>query len=101
MAIRYTVYCKRSVKEVTPRQLLAGTQIADLHTIAENDNVPEETIVSALRLLRIENVDPVGFRFFRLYYRPEGKRQIDIERWQTLDEVQAVVVEVLEDLETK
>src|SRR5262249_31740462 len=42
-----------------------------------------------------------GFRFFRLSYRPTGKRQIDVERWQTEDEVRAVVAEVLEDLEAE
>jgi hypothetical protein len=101
MAIRYTVYCKRSVAGVTPQQLLAGARVADLYTIAENDDIPNEVIEDALRQLRIENVDPSGFRFYRLCYRPTGKRQIDVERWQTEDEVRAVSDEVLEDLEAK
>jgi hypothetical protein len=99
MAARYTVYCKRSVAGVTPAQLLAGTRIADLHTIAENDDVPEDVIMSALGQLRMENVDSSGFRFYHLHYRPEGKRPIDVERWQTPGEVQVVVAELLEDLE--
>lgn len=99
MAIRYTVYCKCSVVGVTPEQLLAGVQVADLHTIAENDEIPDEVIVDALDQLRIENVDPSGFRFYRLCYRPAGKRQIDVERWQTADEVRGVTAEVLEGLE--
>jgi len=101
MAARYTVYCKRRVAGVTPEQLLAGTRVADLHTIAENDDVPEEVIVEALQQLRIENVDPTGFRFYRLGYRPPGKRQIDVERWQTPEEVRGVAAEVLEGLEVK
>ena len=100
MAIRYTAYCKRSVSDVTPAQLVAGTRVADLHTIAE-DNVPEKDIVAALGQLRMENVDTSGFRFYRLSYRPDGKRQVDIERWQTVEEVRAVVAEVLEDLEAR
>jgi hypothetical protein len=99
MAIRYTVYCKRSVAGVTPEQLLAGVQSVDLHTIAEGDEIPDEVIVEALGQLRIENVDPSGFRFYRLCYRPAGKRQIDVERWQTAGEVQGVAAEVLEGLE--
>ncbi len=99
MAIRYTVFCKRSVAQVTPEQLLVGTRIADLHTIAENDDVPEDIILSALHQLRMENVDTAGFRFYRLCYRPTGKRQVDVERWQMLDEVRDVVAEVLEGLE--
>jgi hypothetical protein len=101
MAIRYTAYCKRSIAGVTPEQLLAGVQVADLHTIAEGDDIPDKVIVDALDQLRMENVDLTGFRFFRLCYRPAGKRQIDIERWQTADEVRGVVAEVLEGLEEK
>ena len=81
--------------------MLAGTRIADLHTIAENDNVPDELIVEALQQLRIENIDATGFRFYRLSYRAEGKRQIDIQRWQTIEEVRIDVAEVLENLEAK
>jgi hypothetical protein len=98
MAIRYTVYCKRSVAAVTPEQLLAGVQVADLHTIAENDDIPDDVIVDALGQLRIENVDPIGFRFYRFCYRPAGKRPIDVERWQNAEEVQGVVAEVLASL---
>jgi hypothetical protein len=99
MPIRYTVYCQQSVAAVTPQQLLAGTREADLHTIAENDDIPDDVILDALKQLRIETVEPQGFRFYRLCYRPNGVRQIDVERWQTAAEVRVVVAEVLEDLE--
>ena len=101
MAVRYTVYCKRSAAQVTPEQLLAGTRVADLHTIAENDDIPEDLIMSALKQLRMENVEEAGFRFYRLCYREAGRRQIDVERWQTLEEVRGVAAEVLEDLEAR
>jgi hypothetical protein len=101
MAARYTVYCQRIAAGITPEQLLAGTREADLHTIAENDDIPEDMIVDALKQLRIENVDPKGFRFYRLCYRPDGLRQIDVDRWQTAEEVRGVVAEVLEGLEAK
>jgi hypothetical protein len=101
MAVRYTVYCRRSVAGVTPERLLAGTREADLHTIAENDDIPDDVIVDALGQLRIENVDPQGFRFYRLCYRPDGVRQIDVERWQTAEEVRGVAAEVLEDLQAE
>lgn len=99
MAIRYTAYCRQSVAAITPQQLLAGIREADLHTIAENDDIPDDVILDALKQLRIENVDQEGFRFYRLSYRPNGMRQINVERWQTQDEVRAVVAEVLEQLE--
>jgi hypothetical protein len=98
MAIRYTVYCQNGVAGVTPEQLLAGVREFDLHTIAEDNEIPDDVIEDALEHLRIENVDPDGFRFYRLCYRPDGTRQIDIDRWQTADEVRGVVTEVLEDL---
>jgi hypothetical protein len=97
MAARYTVYCKHSIAQVTPEQLLAGVRQADLHTIAEEE-VPKDQILSALRQLRIENVDASGFRFYRLCYRPAGKRQIDVDRWQTAEEVRGVIAEVLDGL---
>jgi hypothetical protein len=98
MAVRYTVYCKRSAAEVTPEQLLGGLREADLHTIAENDDVPDDIAEEAVRQLRVERVTPDGFGFYRLCYRPDGMRQIDIERWQTEGEVRSVALEVLEDL---
>jgi hypothetical protein len=98
MAIRYTVYCQQSVADVTPEQLLAGAQVADLHTIAENDDVPDDVIVAALDQLRIVNVNPPGFRWYRVCYCPDGMRQIDVERWQTAEEVRSVLGEVLEGL---
>jgi len=101
MATRFTIYCKQTVANVTPEELLAGTCIADLHTIAEGYGISDdEVILDALDQLRIENVDPSGFLFYRLSYRPDGMRQIDIHRWQTRGEVESVVAEVLADLTT-
>lgn len=99
MAARYTVYCRRSAAAVTPEQLLRGVQFADLHTLAEFSDVPEDLITAALAQLRIENIKPGGFFWYRLGYRPPGKRQIDIERWRTPEEMQGDVAEVLEALE--
>jgi hypothetical protein len=101
MAARYTVYCKRSAADVSPEQLLAGVRVVDLHTIAENDDIPDHVILDALGQLRMENVNPEGFRRYRLCYRPPGVRQINVERWPKLEEVRAVVAEVLEDLESR
>lgn len=99
MAICYTVYCQNNVSGVTSEQLLAGVREADLQTIAENNDIPEDVIEEALDQLRIENIDPHGFRLYRLSYRPAGMRQIDVDRWQTVDEVHGVIAEVIEDLE--
>jgi hypothetical protein len=96
MGIRYTVYLRRSAAHVTPAELLAGTRIADLYTIAEFSDVPDAMIRDALGQLRIENVDHAGFRFYRLCYRPDGMRQVEVERWQTPAEVRADAAEVLE-----
>lgn len=101
MAVRYTVYCQKSVAAVAPEQLLAGTRVADLHTIAEGNDISDEVILDALGQLRIENVDPQGFRFYRLCYRPPGARQVDVDRWQTAGQVRTVVAEHLELLEHK
>jgi hypothetical protein len=62
MAAHYILYCRRSAASITPEQLLAGTRQANLHTIAENDGIPDDMIVDALKQLRIENVDPKAGR---------------------------------------
>ena len=51
--------------------------------------------------LRMENAEPNGFRCYRLSYRPAGSRQIDIERWQTPEEIAVVAAEVLEAVENE
>lgn len=101
MPNRYTVFCKRSVAAIKPEQLLAGILEADLQTVAEGDGIPDEVIVEALGQLRMENAEPNGFRCYRLSYRPAGSRQIDIERWQTPQEIAVVTAEVLEAVENE
>ena len=99
MAASYTAYLMRSCADLAPRELLAGTREADLHTIAEDDVSDDAVILDALKQLRIENVKPPGFVFYRLSYRPEGLRQIDVERWPTLEATQGAIAELVETLE--
>jgi len=98
MGAHYTVYCKKSVTQVTPAALLQGVTAADLTARAKKDGVPEAQIAAALDLLHIENMKPPGFVVYRLHYRPTGLRQVDIECWESKDDVQAVLDEELEEL---
>ncbi len=99
MAQRHTVYLKQSVVAITSEELLAGIQEVELELIGEVCNVPVERIDEALAHLRIENMEPPGFIFYRLYYRPGPVRQIDIERWRTPNEVAGEIAETLENLD--
>jgi hypothetical protein len=100
VAIRYTVYCTKSAAHVTPEQLLAGVREADLLTIAENDDVPDDVAETAVSNLAITDLQPERpFTFYRLIYRPGPVRQIDVERWSSPDEVEGDIAELLEDLE--
>lgn len=99
MAQRHTVYLKRSAAEVPPEELLAGIQEVDLSLIAEACDVPGERVDEALQYLRIENLRPPGFLFYRLYYRPGRVRQVDVERWRTPEEIRGVIAEVIDDLD--
>jgi len=101
MAITYTVFCKKSAREVSPEQLLKGILESDLHTIAEGYEVPEEVILAALGQLRMANVSPPGFDFYRLSYRDNGLRQVDVHRWEMPDNAGGVIQEALLDLEAK
>jgi len=99
MANHHTAYCKKSVAELTPEQLLRGIRSADLHTIAEDYDLSDAVIADALRQLRIETATRGSSQYFRICYRPDGQRQIDLERWPTAEEVEAVKAEVLQELE--
>jgi len=102
VGISYTVYCKKSVADVTPEQMLAGVNEADLETLAESYDVPDSAIRSARDGLGIVNVDAEqGFHLYRLVYRPGDVRQIDVQRWLTTEAVRDVLAEVVEDLEVE
>ena len=73
----------------------------ELDLIAEACNVPLARIEEALNHLRIENLQPPGFIFYRLHYRPGDVRQIDVERWRKPEEVAGEIEEVLENLAPK
>lgn len=98
MGIHYTVYCKQSVAHVGPKELLAGVTASDLGARAKKEGVTEEQLASALDVLRIENLKPPGFVVYRLFYRPAGLRQVDVECWESKEDVQAVLDEELEEL---
>jgi hypothetical protein len=99
MPIRYTAYCTRSVADVAPTQLLTGTTEGDLMMLAEAAGIPDDVAEAALEELRIDRVRGDGFSFYRVSYRPNGVRQIDIERWASPEEARADVAEVLTELE--
>ena len=87
---------------MTPQQLLSGIREADLLMIAEGENVPEEVAEAAEDNLAIADEAPdKPFTFYRLIYRPGDVRQVDIERWSTIEEVRADIDELLEDLEAE
>jgi hypothetical protein len=98
MGIHYTVYCKKSVAHVSPEELLKGVTAVDLPALAKKGGVPDEEFAAALDALRIENMKPGGFVVYRLFFRPHGMRQVDIECWDRKDDVQAVIDEELEEL---
>lgn len=101
MAQRHTVYLKRSAAKITPKKLLAGIEEVELDLIAEACGVSGKRIDEALANLQVENLKPPGFIFYRLHYRPDQARQVDIERWRTPDEAAGVIAEVIDNLNPK
>lgn len=100
MAIRYTVYCRKPAGGVTPQQLLDGLLQADLVMLAEHDEVPEEMAEAAEEHLAITDLAPdQPFTHYRVVYRPGDVRQIDVERWSSIEEVRGDLAELVEDLE--
>jgi hypothetical protein len=98
MGIHYTVYCKKSVAHVTPQELLKGITTADLPVLARKEGVTEEQMAAALDVLHVENFKPPQFVVYRLFYGPSGVRPVDVECWESKDDVQAVLDEELEEL---
>jgi hypothetical protein len=98
MGVHYTIYCKKSLAQVSPKDLLAGVMTADLAAVARKEGVGEEQITTALEMLRIENMKPPSFVLYRLYCRPGAVRQVEVECWESKDDVQAVIDEELEEL---
>jgi hypothetical protein len=99
MAQRHTVYLKKSAARITPRQLLAGIREIDLGEIAEVCGVSLDLAQEAHDNLRIEKIEPRGFTFYRLFYRPGAQRQVDIHRWRSQAQVKGVIAEVLDNLD--
>ena len=98
MGTHYTVYCKKSVAHVTPAELLKGVSATDLPALAKKEGVPDDQVAPALELLHIENLKPPGFVVYRLFYRRPTMRQVDIECWESKDDLQAILDEELEEL---
>jgi hypothetical protein len=101
MAQRHTVYLKRSAESVTPEQILSSIRDVEWDLVAEACGVSMARISEADENLRIENVEPPGFVWYKLYYRPGDQRPVDIERWRTPDETAGVIEEVIADLDPK
>jgi hypothetical protein len=81
------IYCKRSLADVTPQQVLAGIDDADWWTLPEIYGIEDEAVVdAALKHLRIKAFpdDEPGKHLWELHYRPNrprGVRQVQIERY--------------------
>jgi hypothetical protein len=99
MAQRHTVYLKRSAEDVAPERLLAAIRAVEWDLVAESCGVPMERISEADEHLRIENVKPPGFIWYKLRYRPGNQRPVDIERWETPEQAAGVIAEVIENLD--
>src|SRR6476619_2969892 len=98
MALRHTVFCKRSVAAGTPEQLLGHLGMLDFLTLGEDYGLPVEA-VEAARPLRIENIDAGPFCVYHLRYGNPGARPIAIERWESEDQRRAAVDEAIDNLE--
>ena len=97
MGLHYTVYCKK-VAHVTPAELLKGVAAADLPALAKKEGVSDDDVAAALDVLHIDNLKPPGFVVYRLFYRRPTMRQVDIECWESKDDLQAILDEELEEL---
>lgn len=91
MAWWLTVYCRKPVSALAPKQLLAGLRDedreapagADYWTLAEHFGIDDEAVVdAALEGLRVRDANATGLGALELCYRPEaGARPIVVHCW--------------------
>jgi hypothetical protein len=81
MAAWISVYCRKSVGDLTPQELLEAISVADFWTLAEWYEVPEEKVQPALASLRIEPTGEDEFDIYELHYRAPDERPVYIRRW--------------------
>lgn len=100
MAAWLTVYCTRSVANITADDLVSFLDDLDLYTIAEEFGIEneEEVVDRALSHLRIEPVSkPKGVKF-AIRYKPSKVRPVFFHLWNDSRRVQTEREEALEKL---
>jgi hypothetical protein len=99
MAAAITIYCKRSLAGSIPEQIRACVDAADWWTLAEGYGIDDEAVVNAaLDHFRIEPQATDLGEAYRVHYRPEGQRQIDVWRWTDAEEVAEELAGAREEL---
>jgi hypothetical protein len=97
MPHRHTVYCQQSCAAVTPEELLEHLETLDFLTLGEDYGL-SAAAVKAARPLRIKDVRPGQFRLYHLSYGKAGRRPIEIDRWETVDQHRGAVAETIDNL---
>jgi hypothetical protein len=88
MSEAITVFGKRSLAGVIPDEVRAGVDEADWWTLAEGYGIDDEDLVNAaLDHFRIERLRTRLGEVYHVYYRPRGRRQIDLWRWTSPEEI--------------
>ena len=100
MPHRHKVYCQGSCAALTPEGLLRHLERLDFLTLGEDYGIAEDA-VEATRPLRIKDVRPGQFRLYHLSYGEAGRRPIEIDRWETVDQHRASVAETIDNLATE
>jgi hypothetical protein len=93
MASWISVYCRTSVGAITPAALLAGIQDRDPSasagidylTLAEDYDVDEDVVESALECLRVESASKT-FDTYEVHYTKPAKRPVFVRRWTDASE---------------
>jgi hypothetical protein len=81
MAAWFTVYCSRSVDNVTTADIRSEIDGWDFPTAAEAYGIDDETVERGLASLKLVPLDGAGGVRFRLTYGPPTRRPILIHVW--------------------
>lgn len=97
MAASIAVYCKRSVAEITPEEIVSALRSADFSLLVQGRGLLPFRLDDALDHLKVESVGSKGFDEYAFSYRPAPLPQCTIRR---LPLVEGAHDPVLEELRT-
>jgi hypothetical protein len=98
VAAWFTVYCTRTVQQITAADIQAALGAVDFFTVAEGFGIEDEAAVErAMSALRVESASGGLGEWFEVRYRPAKYRPLVVYRWAESARVREELAETEEN----